>query len=451
MANLFTKGKQSVIIVEIENDRSNKCSQKVGNMKKTVCELFAGVGGFRLGLEKSSKEWDTVWFSQWEPGRKTQWAHECYVSHWGDIDERTNMDIGKVDKRNLPDHTLLVGGFPCQNYSVAASKSSRGIEGEKGVLWWSIRETIEAKRPPFILLENVDRLLKSPASQRGRDFGIMLTCLAQLGYRVEWRVINAAEYGAAQRRRRVFIFAYNRDTDYAKNMDMHTGEDIVQKTGFFAETFPIKDYGVYNFSELPVTDVTEYHSEELLFDGDEEADNDLLEISQHYQFKFENAGYMKEGKIYTCRVEAKVEEPIALKDILVDNVDEHFYIPEEKLEKWEYLKGSKRINRTAKNGHSYVFSEGPVAFPEPLDKPSRTMLTSESTLNRSTHVVRDPQTERLRLITPVEAERLQGFEDNWTNTGMPERFRYFCMGNALVVPMITRMANTLDRIIEAEE
>ena len=153
-------------------------------MQKTVCELFAGVGGFRLGLQHSSPQWETVWFSQWEPGRKKQWAHDCYVKHWGDIDERTGQDIASVDKTAIPDHTLLVGGFPCQNYSVAASKSSKGIEGEKGALWWSIRDTLIAKRPPFVLLENVDRLLKSPASQRGRDFGVMLTCFAQLGYNV---------------------------------------------------------------------------------------------------------------------------------------------------------------------------------------------------------------------------------------------------------------------------
>ena len=78
------------------------------------------------------------------------------------------------------------------------------------------------------------------------------------------------------------------------------------------------------------------------------------------------------------------------------------------------------------------------------------MLTSEATVNRSTHVIRDPATNRLRLITPLEAERIQGFDDNWTDTGMPQKFRYFCMGNALVVPMITRMGKVLDGIFEGE-
>ena len=196
--------------------------------KKTVCELFAGVGGFRLGLEHSSKDWKTVWFSQWEPGKKNQWAHDCYVKHFGDIDQFTGIDIAQVDKYHIPNHNLLVGGFPCQDYSVAHSlNGEKGIEGKKGVLWWQIRDTLIAKNPPFVLLENVDRLLKSPSKQRGRDFGIILACFASLGYSVEWRVVNAAEYGAAQRRRRVFIFAYSEKTKYSKKLDGEAPEKII--------------------------------------------------------------------------------------------------------------------------------------------------------------------------------------------------------------------------------
>ena len=187
-------------------------------MKKTICELFAGVGGFRLGFDRLGTGWETTWFSQWEPGKTKQWAHDCYVYHYGDCADlkgeyHTGEDISTMDKNNIPDHSLLVGGFPCQDYSVAHSlSSSKGIEGKKGVLWWQIRDILITKRPPFVMLENVDRLLKSPASQRGRDFGIILTSFAQLGYRAEWRVVNAAEYGAVQRRRRTFIFAYSKDT-----------------------------------------------------------------------------------------------------------------------------------------------------------------------------------------------------------------------------------------------
>ena len=162
-------------------------------MQKTICELFAGVGGFRLGFERLEAGWETTWFSQWEPGARTQWAHDCYVQHFGDSSDlnnefHTGEDISTMDKQAIPNHTLLVGGFPCQDYSVAHTlSSSHGIEGKKGVLWWQIRDTIIAKKPPFCIFENVDRLLKSPAKQRGRDFGVILACLAKEGYSVEWR------------------------------------------------------------------------------------------------------------------------------------------------------------------------------------------------------------------------------------------------------------------------
>lgn len=398
-------------------------------MKKTVCELFAGVGGFRLGLEKASPEWDTVWFSQWEPGKAKQWAHDCYVSHWGDIDESTGIDIANVKKDGIPNHNLLVGGFPCQDYSVARSLSgSAGIEGKKGVLWWQIRDILEVKKAPFALFENVDRLLKSPASQRGRDFGVILACLANLGYSAEWRVINAADYGAGQRRRRTFIFAYRNDTKYAERMTSDI-DSILSRTGFFASTFPVEP-------EINVT-----HT-----DIDYQ---DIPEVSAKFKFAFENTGYMKEGIVYTARTTPIYEKPTPLSELLETDVPEKYYLGDQ-LEKWKYLKGAKKILRTSKTGHQYTFSEGPIAFPDPIDLPARTMLTSESSVNRSTHVICDPQTNRLRLITPMEAERIQGFEDNWTDSGMPEKFRYFCMGNALVVSMVTRMGNTLNTIFDNE-
>jgi DNA (cytosine-5)-methyltransferase 1 len=405
-------------------------------MQKTICELFAGVGGFRLGFDHLNSGWETIWFSQWEPGAKTQWAHDCYVQHYGDCADlrgeyHTGEDISEMDKNAIPDHSLLVGGFPCQDYSVAHSlSSSKGIEGKKGVLWWQIRDILISKKAPFCLLENVDRLLKSPAKQRGRDFGIILSCLAELGYSAEWRVVNAAQYGAAQRRRRIFIFAYRNDTVYGKKMENSTAEQIINDDGFMKKAFPIQEMGKVTNTEIST---------------------DIIDVSDNFKFAFENAGYMHDGVIYTVKVIEAEEAPIMLGDILQRNVDEKHYIPGDKMAKWTYLKGAKKIPRMSADGHEYTFSEGPIAFPDPWDRPGRTMLTSESTLNRSTHVVSDPGTGRLRLLTPVEAERLQGFDDEWTNTGMPDRMRYFCMGNALVVQMITRMGKVLDEIIAKEK
>ena len=156
-----------------------------------VIELFAGVGGFRLGLE-ATKGFEVVWGNQWEPSKKSQDAFDCYSRQFKDRGIHSNQDINTVDEKTLLDFkaNLLVGGFPCQDYSVARSLSGeKGIQGKKGVLFWEIVRILKDVRPRYVLLENVDRLLKSPSTQRGRDFSIMLTSLRDLNYTVEWRVL----------------------------------------------------------------------------------------------------------------------------------------------------------------------------------------------------------------------------------------------------------------------
>lgn len=397
-------------------------------MEKTVCELFAGVGGFRVGLERASIEWDTVWANQWEPSRVRQDAFACYCSHFGKKSIYVNKDICTINKSTIPDHNLLVGGFPCQDYSVART-GAKGIEGKKGVLWWQIYDTLASKQPPFVLLENVDRLLRSPANQRGRDFGIILASFQALGYNVEWRVVNAADYGFVQRRRRIFIFAYRNNTMYAKNRLASTHSPIDQD-GLFTRAFPIRDGATVHTGKLP--------------------SKDLLQITRKFAFPFYNAGCMSDGFISTAKVSPAYNgRYTVLRDIMDHDVPERYYINKD-LEKWTHLKGAKKIERTSHDGHKYTFSEGAIAFPDPIDRPARTMLTSEATTNRSTHVVQDLDTMGLRLLTPNEANKIQGFAAHWTDTGMSERFQYFCMGNALVTGCITRIGTVLGTIFDNE-
>lgn len=409
-------------------------------MKFTVTELFAGVGGFRLGLEKSG--WETIWANQWEPATKSQPAAECYLRHFPDqmANLYFNMDVGIVtqqletDNSLIPNHTLLVGGFPCQDYSVATTQA-KGMLGKKGVLWWEIEKILSHKLPPFVLLENVDRLLVSPSKQRGRDMGILLGCLRDLGYGVEWRVINAADYGFPQKRRRVFIFAFRNDTKIADKLRVnHISHDWLQKTGFFASEFKIE-------------------SEPVDHDIADDFSQTIQKLSDDFAFKFHNAGVMFEGKIYTTKVKPKKEPPKPLKDILLKNVDDSFYVSNADIDRvkgWKYVKGSKREQRTAKNGHVYHYTEGAIPFPENLDSPSRTILTGEGNQNpnRSTHLIKDPISGKYRTLTPIEVERLNGFPDDWTNTGMAQSKRYFCMGNALVVGVIERLGKHLKLFIQ---
>lgn len=396
-----------------------------------VVELFAGVGGFRVGLERvKNQPFQFVYANQWEPATKSQPAYECYIRRFGESKYHTNVDIAEVDVKDIPDHDLLVGGFPCQDYSVARTRSGeQGIQGKKGVLFWEIHRIAEQKHPKYMLLENVDRLLKSPSKQRGRDFSVMLATLRDLGYIVEWRVINAADYGFAQRRRRVFIFAYHQTTNYAKSILEMKGKEkkIIHESGFFADIFPIN----------PMFE-TKHKPRQFRLPSD------IVEISDSFSADYRNSGILVEDEVYTEETEPIRVEPITLGEILEVDVEEEFYLDDvevrkngqTELEQFEYLKGPKRIPRIAADGHEYIYSEGGMSFPDPLDKPGRTMLTGEATTNRSTHIVKDPQTGRLRKITPVEAERLNDFPDGWTE-GMTTRQRYFMMGNALVTGLVT--------------
>lgn len=399
-------------------------------------ELFAGVGGFRLGLEASSDRFQIIWANQWEPSMREQYAFECYTSHFGSSKHHVCQDISKV-KTDVPDHDLLVGGFPCQDYSIM-KKHSVGIEGPKGKLWWQIDDILREKRPKYMLLENVDGLIRSPAKQPGRDFSIILRCLYEKGYAVEWRVINAADYGYAQRRRRIFIMAYHNQTEifrnFAENVCIYGLKSMhkhVMENGILAKAFPLQNHS-RSYVESWI-DELEYA--------------DISTVSRNQQVQLYNSGIMMNGRIYSVDVTPHRVISIPIRDILEQvPIDEHYFLRDKDMARWIYAKGAKHEKRQRQDGSQYYFSEGSVQFPEPLDKPSRTMLTSESQVSRTSHVVQDSMTGCLRVLTPIECERLNGFPDGWTDTGMPERIRYFCMGNALVVPLVTRIGGIIAAI-----
>ena len=398
-----------------------------------VVELFAGVGGFRLGLEAASDRFKIIWANQWEPTDSKQHAFKCYESHFGNISTHVCKDICQVVDE-VPEHDLLVGGFPCQDYSVAKS-NAKGIYGEKGALWWQIESIIKRCCPCCVVLENVDRILLSPSKQRGRDFSMILRSFYEAGYAVEWRVINAADYGQAQRRRRTFIVAFRNNTDYFKNLATVTCTEgskgmhhFVIKDGFFAQGFPV----VENVGKRVGTFIDDMSFETM------------DELSRFMKVYLHNAGVMINGWLYSEETTPIYETAIALGQILQDDVDKRYFIDPNDLPKWQYLKGAKAEYRTSSGSRKYLFTEGKVAFPDSLSKPSRTMLTSEGTISRSSHVVKDKQTNLLRYLTPMECERLNGFPDGWTDM-LPDKYRYFTMGNALVLPIVTRIAETIIR------
>lgn len=419
-------------------------------MKKLkVVELFAGVGGFRLGLDAASKKdfkYETVWNSQWEPGSVTQYASEIYTEKFGS-EGHSCEDIQEVVEKKfheIPDHDLLVGGFPCQDYSVArTANQAKGIFGKKGVLWWSIFNILNKKgknAPNFLMLENVDRLLKSPSAQRGRDFAIMLASLSDLGYIVEWRVINAADYGFPQRRRRIFIMGYKKGSKvynlFFKTKDI---KKLIYSEGVISKAFPVK---------RELLDLNEFKIEGTL-----EKVSENFSSNKPSKSPFENSGIMINRNVYTVKTTPQYKgNYTVLKDLIIHDeskIPESFFIHESEKKQWEYLKGGKKEKRKSKSGFEYNYSEGPMVFPDSLDKPSRTIVTGEggSSPSRFKHVIKT-KSGRLRRLTPVELEKLNMFPDNHTKfmkkgKETPDTKRAFIMGNALVVGVIEKLGKSL--------
>lgn len=407
----------------------------------TVSELFAGVGGFRIGLAKSG--WKTTFSNQWEPSTKTQHASSVYEANFGAAGH-TNADIAVVldefiaGERVIPKTTMVVGGFPCQDYSVAKTlSSSEGLKGKKGVLWWEILRLVEANRPPIVFLENVDRLLKSPASQRGRDFAIMLASLSDAGYFVEWRVVNAAEYGFPQRRKRVFIVA--KDASLFPMPQAAEASEFFTKLSTIARALPVE--------ELP----------EGALIAEFQLKGSLADLTENFDLggkssPFKNAGCMIHRHVWTAELSAIQQSVGTLGSVLVQDTDvpAEYFVSEDQLGTWKYLKGAKREERThAASGATYYYSEGSMAFPDLLTNPSRTILTGEggASASRFKHII---QTEdgRFRRLVPVELERLNGFPDDWTAVGKDGEIisnakRAFFMGNALIVGVVERIGRVL--------
>lgn len=410
--------------------KSRKYKEPI-NPVGTVAELFAGVGGFRIGLSEAG--WKTVYSNQWEPSTKTQHASNVYVANFGE-EGHSNEDIAKVER--IPKKfELLVGGFPCQDYSVAKTlNSSKGLKGKKGVLWWEILRLVQIHKPKFIFLENVDRLLKSPSKQRGRDFAIMLRTLGDEGYEVEWRVINSADYGFPQRRIRVFIVAY-------KKKAKRSSELVITKSGILAKALPISKDN-YKFESF-------------------ELDEDASEISSKFnkgggKSPFLNSGHYANGLVTTTKTIAEEDEAkTLLGDVIVKDseVPDEYWVDGKRLKEWEFLKGAKSIERVHKaSGVRYNYAEGKMAFPDSLKKPARTILTGEggTSPSRFKHIIKTAK--GYRRLTPIELERLNGFPDDWTkydNQGVQvsDVRRAFFMGNALVIGLIARVGKEIAKEI----
>ena len=464
------------------------------NSKFRVAELFAGVGGFRLGLE--GEKFRFVFSNQWEPGETKQWASKIYEARFGS-DGHVNEDIHKVTKL-VPEHDLLVGGFPCQDYSVARTISGEmGIEGEKGKLWTPIKHIIRDSkvRPKMIFLENVPRLLNSPSEHRGLNFGIILDDLLTMGYDVEWRIIQASDYGMPQKRSRIFILAYRRPSKTNGKGTIgpkrRTRESMIswmtgssnngkkEPIGPFASSFPISCTFPFDKKEVPSVSSFHWSSKSRPFGNAGYAWKDGGKSSKRWMWTF-NCVPSYPGPFMT------------LGDIIMKNHEQEFEVTDsEKLRMYSYIKGEQkewRIRKSDKKiaesirtdsgnlwdlyqnctkgydselwkqsradesylegvsrGIVYNYTAGSMSYPDPLDKPSRTVVTAEigRSVSRMRHII-EYKKGKFRRLMPIELERLNMFPDDWTQfQGISDSRRGFLMGNALVVGIVERLAEPL--------
>jgi DNA (cytosine-5)-methyltransferase 1 len=164
-------------------------------------DLFAGIGGIRLGVE-SGMGGKCVFSSEWD-----KFAQATYEANFG---ERPHGDITAISPQDIPDHDLLLAGFPCQAFSICGEM--KGFADTRGTLFFNIEEILRVKKPYCFLLENVKQL---KSHDNGKTFSVIINCLESLGYRVYHSVLNSLDYGVPQKRERTFIVGFRENIEFS--------------------------------------------------------------------------------------------------------------------------------------------------------------------------------------------------------------------------------------------
>lgn len=333
--------------------------------KLQVYSLFTGVGGFDLGLERAGMEI----VGQAE---SDQFAASVLRRHWPNVELMSNVrDVTTVNA------DMIVGGFPCQDISVAGKR--KGLDGAKSGLWWEFYRIIETNRPQWVVIENVANLL---STNRGRDMGAIVGTLSDIGYWVEWRVLDSRYFGVPQRRRRVFIVGH---------LGNRSGREILFE----------RESGTVDSSTGADQRPTERHPRRSVasVDGNGSTDPAALHLTQNPITGPISPTLSAEGRIGV--MDRRLREMATVNNETVDTLMAR-----------DYKGYSTRIDA----GDNKLITV-PAAF----------------------------DGWRVRKLTPLECERLQGFPDNWTAIGVNEKGREVKvsdtqrikqMGNAVTVNVI---------------
>ena len=402
--------------------------------------MFSGIGGFEHGIEKADTQTDfeCVGYSEID-----KYAVSIYEKHYPN---HTNYgDATKINTRDLPNFSFLVGGFPCQAFSLAGKR--KGFEDTRGTLFFEIARVLQEKRPRYFLLENVRGLL---SHDKGKTFQVILGVLADLGYDVQWIVLNSKNYGVPQNRERIFIKGYFRaecglevlsirrnceeDNDRQQVNNNEDGLKLKQINNDVPRSFGDR---IYSSDGLART---------LCGDG-----GGLNDKTGLYSISKRHNKPKKVGNVYpNGHWSGDIYDPEYISPTVMgqrsDNVvrikeetRHHKIKPIGSINNFQSGK-IKKVGNVSPAGHhgEDIFSTNRI---------SKTLCSTD--YKRGVKIIEDSNTKKventsdlkIRRLTPVECERLQGFPDNWTKYGkdgelISDTQRYKCCGNAVTTNVI---------------
>jgi len=379
-------------------------------------DLFAGIGGFRYGLEKvgkhlqeqrtsrndlrpkgtkskpntsqkrrkSSNAYCCVWSNEWN-----KYASQIYKKHYGEIN---TQDIRAVKPSQIPKHDLICAGFPCQSFSIAGKR--KGFGDTRGTLFYEILRIARFHRTPYLFLENVKGLLNH---DKGQTFSVILESLDELGYDCQWQVLNSKNFGVPQNRERVFIIGHLRGKSRPK-------------------VFPLREGGRANFSGVKIIDA--YNRKQAKEIGAIRS-NMLNSGSLIYEgaiMSEKNKKWLNDGKKHSRNFPQgqRVYSDKGIASTIAGNAGGLGGKTGLYAVRWSRTeKGKKARHESQKEGRDYT----------PFNEGHRELVRAREQISGCvTHAVnKDALLEhdmKIRRLTPTECSRLQSFPDNWTKHGV---------------------------------
>jgi DNA (cytosine-5)-methyltransferase 1 len=370
------------------------------NQPLRVFSMFTGIGGFEVGLTNSNLAYEMVGFSEVD-----KYAIQIYNKHFKGI--KNYGDATTINETELPNFDLLVGGFPCQAFSMAGKR--KGFNDTRGTLFFDIARILSKKKPKYFILENVKGLL---SHDKGRTLQTIFGVLSDLGYEYQWEVLNSKNFGVPQNRERVYIVGHLRGTSRPKIFPIGQSEEISDTS---------RESQGSESSQISSTITSNYKRGVHAMGEQYIVENKLKQIG-NIDTKGHNSIW---GRVYdTQGISATI------------NAHGGGLGAKTGLYKVQVREATKKGYAVAEEGDSINLS-----VPNSNTRRGRVGKQIAQTIDTGMqqHTLQDSQ---IRRLTPRECERLQGFPDDWTE-GISDTQRYKCLGNAVTTNVVTAIINRL--------